>query len=98
MSSIDLLLLLSEAGYGFFCVILTCELGQRVSNAFYELSIRIDQFGWYLFPMEIKRILPMITVVAQEPVTFECFGSIALSRDTFKRVKSKKCVQFLSMF
>lgn len=100
MNPIELLLLLSEAGYGFGCVFLTSELGQRVNNAFDELCFRVDQFQWYLFPMKVKRILPMITMVAQEPVSLECFGSITLCREVFKgvRLKNKRNSFFLNAY
>lgn len=81
-----LILTISEAFYGFGAVFVACDLGQRVTNAFNEISLKIENFNWYLFPTESKRILPIILAVSHEPVTLECFGSISLSRDIFKRV------------
>lgn len=65
------------------------ELGQRLTNAFDEIGYSLEQFDWYLFPMEFKRILPMIMVIAQQPVELECFGSIKCSRIVFKKVSIK---------
>lgn len=76
MNSMALFLTVSKAFHGFAAVFLACELGQRVSSAFERTSLRIEQFDWHLFASESKRILPIIMVVAQEPVTLECFGSI----------------------
>ena len=68
---------------------IACEISQRVNDAFNGLNLTIHQFDWYLFPIEIQRMLPMIIVVAQQPVTLECFGSISCSREVFKNVGIK---------
>lgn len=67
-------------------VFIACELSQRMGDAFDEIGSTIDQFDWYLFPIELKRMLPMIMAIAQRPVSMECFGSIACTRDVFKNV------------
>lgn len=71
---------------GLALVFIACELGQRINNAFDEIDSTIEQFDWYLFPIEVKRILPMIIVIAQQPIALECFGSIACSREIFEKV------------
>lgn len=81
-----LLLTIFYAGYAFGVVFIICELGQRLTDAFEEINDEIDRFEWYLFPSEIQRMLPTIMISAQQPVVLECFGSIAGSRETFKRV------------
>lgn len=63
-----------------------CELGQRTTNAFEDIDDIICQFDWYLFPIELKRMLPMFVNVAQQPVEIACFGSFKCSRETFKKV------------
>lgn len=68
------------------CMFVTCELGQRGSNAFEEILDEFDKFNWYKFPLEISRSLPMILAVAQMPVALEVFASIACCRDVLKTV------------
>lgn len=63
-----------------------CELGQRISNAFEEIDDVIAQYNWYLFPDKLKRMLPIILMNTQDRVAFECFGSIACSREAFRKV------------
>lgn len=63
-----------------------CEFGQRLSNAFEEIDNEIETFDWYLFPYELKQMLPIILLMTQKPVEFECFGSISISRKYFKKV------------
>lgn len=81
--------LLNATLNGFFCLALVlndCELGQRMTDAFEEINFTLNQFEWYLFPIEIKRMLPAIIANAQKTVAVECFGSIACNRDVFKNV------------
>lgn len=69
-------------------VFFTCEIGQRFSSGFDNINDVIDQFDWYSFPVEIKKMLPIIIQMAQQQVAIECFGSIMCLRDTFKKVSA----------
>lgn len=72
--------------FGLILVFVACELGHRITDAFDRIDFTIDQLDWYLFPIEVKRVLPMIIVSAQQPVSVGCFGSIVCIRDVFKNV------------
>lgn len=63
-----------------------CEMGERTTGAFDGISDDIEAFDWYAFPIKTQKILPLIMVYAQEPVYYECFGSITCGRFLFKRV------------
>lgn len=65
---------------------IACELGQRMNDAFDKIDIALERSKWYLFPIEIQRLLPMIHAITQQPVSLECFGSITCSRAVFKNV------------
>lgn len=69
-----------------FAVFIACELGQRMNGAFDEIHLTIDQWDWYLFPIEVKRTLPMIIAIAQQSVELQCFGSITCTREVFRKV------------
>lgn len=84
-----LMLIMIEAIYSFGLMFFACELGQRTNDALDECSKMIDQLNWYLFPEEVKRVLPIIINFAQQPIAFYCFGSTACIRETFKYV----CIQ-----
>lgn len=64
-----------------------CEVGQRWSDAYLEIIDRIDQFDWYLCPMNVQRMLPILLIVAQQPVKLRMTGSTSTNRDTFKKVR-----------
>lgn len=74
------------ASYAFGLIFITCELGQRLSDAFEEINNQIGKFNWYWFPNNLKAILPHIIMVSQQPVDLGCFGSITCSRNSFKKV------------
>lgn len=63
-----------------------CELGQKFSNAFSDIDNSIGQLDWYLFPFEIQKMLPMIMSYAQQSLVVQFFGSLACSREQFKKV------------
>lgn len=75
-----------EVFYSFSILFITCELDQRINLAFVECSQMVEQLDWYLFPMNIQRMLPMILHFTQQPFEIICFGSKACNRDTFKSV------------
>lgn len=67
-------------------VFIACELGQRMNDAFEGIGFTIEQFNWYLLPIGIKKMLPMIHLIGQQPVSLECFESITCTRYVFKDV------------
>lgn len=75
-----------ELIYAFGVIFAASEMGQRLQQAFDECSDIIYQLDWYLFPAEIQRILPIIINFSQQPIIFECFGSMVCDRETFKYV------------
>lgn len=66
---------------------LPCEFGERLSNGVVEISESIAQFNWYLFPFEVRKILPIILLGVQQPVEIRFFGSVACTRDSFEKVR-----------
>lgn len=72
-------------GLAFF----TCELGQRITNAFDGVDEELTQLDWYRLPIKVKKMLPMIIINAQEIVALKCFGSTLCGRESFKNVGSR---------
>lgn len=83
----ELILTVIEIVYAFGILVIICELCQRISQSFDEYSDMIDQFDWYLLPMEIQRMLPMIFMFTQQPIEIKYFGTMAYGRPTMKYVR-----------
>lgn len=75
---------------GLTLVFIASELGQRMNDAFERIDTTIDKLDWYLLPIKIKRMLPMVMANTQQPVTLECFGSMACTREIFRKVGIKQ--------
>lgn len=88
MDSVVVVLVVVQSCYAVFDVFIVCDIGERASGAFSEISDIIYQFHWYLLPAEIQQMLPSIIYFAQQPVDFVCFGSITCSRESFKKVST----------
>lgn len=63
-----------------------CELCQQISNTYDEINDKILQLSWYRFPIEVNRMLPIISMMTQQSVEFKCFGSTPCRRTTFTKV------------
>lgn len=87
---IAMFLLIAIAQNSMACVFIACEFSQRVNNTFNEISEKIDQLKWYLFPIKNKRMLPLIMGFVQQPIALECYGSIFCCREVFKGVSAHK--------
>lgn len=74
-----------------------CEVGQRWSDSFNQIFDMINQFDWYLCPIEIQRILPTLIIVGQQSVDLIMTGSTSANRTTFKRV-NPSLVNFIWSF
>lgn len=84
-----LLMTMLEIIYAFGILFTSCELGQRIGFSYDECREIVDQFDWYLFPVEIQRIWPMLLNFTHQSFQLKCFGSIECNRDTFKSVSLK---------
>lgn len=71
--------------FGF--ILLLCEFGQRVNDSFEHIHDTINKFEWYMFPLEMQKLLPIMMNVADQQVTIKVFGNISCDRDTFKTVR-----------
>lgn len=82
-----LLALIYNLFASFASILMICEIGENINKSFNEITSAINKLNWHLFPIEAKKMLPMIMIVAQKPVVFKGFGSTACVRETFKQVK-----------
>lgn len=72
--------------YSFGVVFIACEASQNGCDAVNAFDTEIGQINWYLYPVEIKKMLPMIMNMAQKPVQIGGFGTMTTDRELFKKV------------
>lgn len=88
-----LLMTICEIVYAFGTLFVACELCDRLAIAFEETGEMFEQLDWYLFPIEIQRIMQMSLIFTQQPFAVYCFGSITCDRETFKSVRANLDIQ-----
>lgn len=74
--------------FGMFgTVFVVCEIGHQLTLlAFENIDYDFEQLDWYLFPIEVQRMLPSILIGVQKPIFVGCFGIVEASRDQFQKV------------
>lgn len=77
-----------------------CDLGERVTNQFVMFDEELKQHCvWYLLPLDMQRTYLLCIGHTQNEPTFQCFGNIRCSRETFKKVsQNQSYVHFISFF
>lgn len=65
---------------------MVCEICQRINLVYEKCYDMIGQIEWYLYPVEIQRLLPLIIMVAQRPIQIVYFGSGTCDRELIKKV------------
>lgn len=70
-------------------VLIACEAGHRVSDTFDEMDDTFEKIDWYLLPIEVQRMLPVILMYVQEPMVPEFFGSISCTREQLRKVSRR---------
>ena len=78
---------------GLLCIV--CEICQHGCDTINAFDMEIGQIDWYLYPIEMKKILPVIINMVQKPIEFKWFGSMASDRETFKQVNERNFKRFL---
>lgn len=81
-----LLVLIVEIVYQFGAVFVVCEIGEQLKNVFIQIDDLFEQLKWYLFPINVQQLLPIIIANVQQESTINCFGSLPCARETFKKV------------
>ena len=81
-----LLIAFGYACYAFGVAFIACEIVQHICDAINSYDMHIGQTDWYLYPIELKKMLPVIINMAQKPVVIKGFGSMPTNRELFKKV------------
>lgn len=74
--------------WSFTLVLVSCEFGHRLSMAYDEIDLVIDQMHWYKFSAKLWKMLPILMNGCQIPIYLRVFGSTSCTREDFKRVRT----------
>lgn len=89
-NTILLVISLVQLGWSSSLTFIPCELSERISIAYFEVCDAVDELDWYLFPIEMQKLVPIVMVNSQAPIALRCFGSVFCGRDVFKKVCARK--------
>lgn len=65
---------------------LICLVGENVTTVYLELKDSIYNISWFMWPVRMQQYMVPMLMHADKPITFESFGSLNCSHDTFKKV------------
>ncbi|XP_055297011.1 putative odorant receptor 71a [Sitodiplosis mosellana] len=71
--------------WSFVLVLLYCDFGERVCGEFDAVHNTIEECDWYLFPIEIQKMLLTI-MMADQPVVLKGFANVVITRETSKKI------------
>lgn len=71
----------------FLCMFALCMFGENLAGQFNALDDALSQCKWYLFPIDVKRMLITLMSNTQQTVALLGYGNIECTRDTFKNVR-----------
>lgn len=63
-----------------------CYFGEQFTNAFSQLNEAIYKCDWFLLPLKMQKMFPLIIMNTRRPVYLEGFGNVRCTLETFKKV------------
>lgn len=73
--------------WSFSLVFFFCEFGELILTDFDGLSDGLYDNEWYLYPLDVQRMIPTILIGTQDVISIRGFGNIECTRNTFKMVR-----------
>ena len=67
-------------------MVLVCEPGERVTEAFERFENDLKKYDWHLLSTEVGRLYLIFLLDTQQSINIQCFGGILCTRDTLKKV------------
>lgn len=73
--------------WAFAQICLFCECGERLSDQYNDIDIKLFQSNWYTFPKDIQKLIPILLNGTKRPAVLRGIGNIILKRKAFKNVR-----------
>lgn len=74
-----------------------CYYGDEVTGKFKGLSVSMYKLNWHLYPIEIRRNMPLIMSIAQKPIYLRGFGRTECTREVFNRLINASYTFFMAL-
>lgn len=72
--------------YSLLLIFVFCEFGERVCSEFNVFNEELCRCDWYLFPLEMQKMLLIILSSTQQPASIQGYANTQCTRDAFKSV------------
>lgn len=82
----ELILPIIMVGWSFTIIFFYCHFGAMVCNQFSNFDDELCQCHWYLFPVEVQKLLLIFMSDSQQSTYIRGYGGILCTRDSFKNV------------
>lgn len=85
---IDMVSTMFQTFWSFISIFFFCELGEQVTSRFEQFNDELDQCCWYLFPIDLQRMIPTVMANTQDNTIIHGFGNTLCTRLSFNKVYS----------
>lgn len=89
-SRIEIVQTLTLSFWSFGLIFFFCYFGQCLTTRYEELSIQIYCCDWHLFPMQAKKMLPVILNILNKTEVLQGFGNVFYTHEAFKKVTTNE--------
>lgn len=87
VNPVELLPPIFSMTWSFAIIFGVCEFGGQLTQQFGEFDERLCKCKWYLWPIELQRMLIIVISNAQQPSYMLGYGNIVCTRYSFKQVR-----------
>ena len=87
MIQADTLVPLLQVVWSFVLIFCVCEFGETITSQFRMFNVELCHCNWYLFPIEVQRMLVIFMADVQQPTFIQGYGNTVCIREVFKKVK-----------
>lgn len=98
----DIIMTLGGFVWAIFTSFAYCEIGERVTQKFNRFDDELRHCHWYLYPIELQRLILIILSVNQQSVVIHGYANTVCTRAAFKKVGFIDCALqrtvYLSIF
>lgn len=72
--------------FSFAIIVISCNCGEFLVLRFDMVAEELYKSDWYLFPLEVQRMLIVVIAQTQQPTYIRSYGNITFTRQTLKMV------------